>query len=335
MRELKPFEEYLIHEFVHDYREGHMSRRDMMRRIIHITGGVASAATVLVSMGITFPDGSVLAQEATPSPTGPQSPLSVAFNDPRIVGGHIPFPNGNVTISGYEARPAPPPAEEAPAATPGATPAATPVPAGLPLVLVVHENRGLTPHIEDVARRWAVEGYVAFAVDLLSREGRTSGIEDQSSIPGILSNTDPAQFVSDLQAAIEHYRDDPTVDISKIGITGFCFGGGVTWIAATQIPELKAAIPYYGPPPPLDDVPNINAAVLGIYSDDPEDFANQGRDELQAALDAAGVTNEIKVYPGTKHAFNNDTGPNYNEEQSLAAWTDATAWMDQYVKGGS
>src|SRR5215211_2985182 len=226
MRDLKPFEEYLIHEFVHDYREGHMSRRDMIRRIIHITGGVASAATVLVSMGVTIPVGSALAQESTPAPTEPQSPLSVAFDDPRIVGGHIPFPNGNETISGYEARPAPPPA--AGEGTP--TPEASPVPAGSPLVLVVHENRGLTPHIEDVVRRWAVEGYVAFAVDLLSREGRTTGIEDQSSIPGILSNTDPAQFVSDLQAAIAHYEDDPGVDISKIGITGFCFGGGVTWI---------------------------------------------------------------------------------------------------------
>jgi carboxymethylenebutenolidase len=329
MRELKPFEEYLIYEFVEDYRHGHMSRRDMMRRVMHITGGVASAATVLWSMGVTFPVGSALAQEATPSPTGPQSPLSVAFNDPRIVAGRIPFPNGNETISGYEARPAPPPA-------PGeGTPEATPVTPGLPLVLIVHENRGLTDHIEDVTRRWAVEGYVAMAVDLLSREGRTTGIEDQSEIPGILSNADPARHVSDFQAAIEHYRDDPAVDISKIGITGFCFGGGVTWLAATQIPELSAAIPYYGPPPPLEDVPNINAAVLGIYSDDPEDFANRGRDELKAALDAAGVTNEFKIYPGTHHAFNNDTAPSYNQEQSLAAWADATGWMDQYVKGGS
>jgi carboxymethylenebutenolidase len=141
--------------------------------------------------------------------------------------------------------------------------------------------------------------------------------------------------VSDFQAAIEHYRDDPTIDITKIGMTGFCFGGGITWLAATQISELKAAIPYYGPPPPLEDVPNITAAVLGIYSDDPEDFANQGRDELEAALDAAGVTYQFNIYPGTKHAFNNDTAGSYNEEQSLAAWADATAWMDQYVKGGS
>jgi carboxymethylenebutenolidase len=205
----------------------------------------------------------------------------------------------------------------------------------LPVVLIVHENRGLTDHIKDVARRWAVEGYVAFAVDLLSREGGTDAVEDQTQIPALLSGADPNQFVSDFQAAVEHYRIDPTVDINKLGITGFCFGGGITWLAATQISELKSAVPYYGPPPPLDQVPKISAAVLGIYSDDPNDFANKGRDELKAALDDAGVVNEFKIYPGTKHAFNNDTGPNYNEEQSLAAWKDATAWMAEYVKGSS
>jgi carboxymethylenebutenolidase len=98
------------------------------------------------------------------------------------------------------------------------------------------------------------------------------------------------------------------------------------------MPDLKRAAPYYGPPPPLDAVPNIKAAVIGIYSDDPDDFANEGREDLIAALEAAGVTFEIKVYPDTQHAFNNDTGPRYNEEQSLAAWDDVTAWFETYVK---
>jgi len=331
MRDLRPFEEYLIREFVEDYKEGHMSRRDMLRRVIYITGGVASAATVLNAIGFTFLPKSAEAQQATPSPVPPQSPLSVPQDDPRIVWAMIPFVNGSETIHGYEARPKPPPPGEETAATPGATPVA----GGLPVVLIVHENRGLTDHIKDVARRWAVEGYVAFAVDLLSREGGTDAVKDPSQIPSILSGADPNLLVSDFQAAVEHYQNDPTVDANKIGINGFCFGGGITWLAAQQIAELKAAVPYYGPPPPLDQVPNIKAAVLGIYSDDPNDFANKGRDDLKAALDAAGVTSEFKVYPGTKHAFNNDTGPNFNEEQSLAAWKDATAWMEKYVKGAS
>ena len=118
-------------------------------------------------------------------------------------------------------------------------------------------------------------------------------------------------------------------------MNGFCFGGGITWRATTQMPELKGAAPFYGPPPPLEDVPNIKAAVFGVYSDDPDDFANEGRDELVAALEEAGVTFEIMVYPDTQHAFNNDTGPRWNEEQALAAWNDTVAWFATYVKNAS
>ena len=112
---------------------------------------------------------------------------------------------------------------------------------------------------------------------------------------------------------------------------GFCFGGGITWRAATEIADLDAAVPFYGPPPPLEAVPNIQAAVLGVYSDDPSDFANEGRDELEAALEAAGVTFQINVYPDTQHAFHNDTGARYNEEQALIAWQDTLAWLGQYL----
>ena len=114
-------------------------------------------------------------------------------------------------------------------------------------------------------------------------------------------------------------------------MTGFCFGGGITWRTATKEPRLKAAIPYYGPPPPLGDVPDISAAVLGVYSDDPGDFANNGRDDLEAALKAANIRYEFKIYPGTQHAFNNDTGPRYNEEQANAAWKDSLAWFAKYL----
>jgi carboxymethylenebutenolidase len=111
------------------------------------------------------------------------------------------------------------------------------------------------------------------------------------------------------------------------------FGGGIAWRAVTAMEDLKAAAPYYGPPPPLDAVKNSKAAVLGVYSSDPNDFANTGRDELAAALKGAGVTFEIKVYPDTQHAFNNDTGPRYDEAASLAAWRDTLAWFAQYARG--
>ncbi|MEA2530704.1 MAG: carboxymethylenebutenolidase [Thermomicrobiales bacterium] len=331
MRPLGQFETYLVHEFVEDYEDGLMTRRDMMRRVLHITGSVAATATILTKLGVTPAVRGAEAQEATPRPpSGPRSPLSVPADDPRIIGEDITFPSNGATIMAYQARPS-----GTASGTPEAAALASPAAGGAPpLVLICHENRGLTEHIRDVARRWAVEGYVACAVDLLSREGGTASIADPSQVPSIISPDEkrPEQ-VGDFQAAIEHYKTQDFVDSTRIGMTGFCFGGGVTWLAATQIPELNAAAPYYGPPPPLDQVPNIRAAVIGVYSDDPNDGANEGRDELVQALQAAGVTFEIKVYPNTQHAFNNDTGSRYNEEQSLAAWSDVTAWFEQYVKG--
>jgi carboxymethylenebutenolidase len=311
---LNPMQRYLVHEFVEDYDDGLLSRRDMMSRVLHITGGVASTATLLTTLGVRAAG----AQGSTPAaPDGPRSPLSVAEDDPRVLAANLTYPGADeATVRAYQFSPTEP-ADSPPA-----------------LVLVCHENRGLTEHIKDVARRFAAEGYVACAVDLLSRQGGTDAVADPSQIPSILSEGDPARHVADFQAAIAHYGASGEVDMSRIGMTGYCFGGGITWRAATQIAELKAAVPYYGPPPPLADVPNIRAAVLGVYSDDPNDFANQGRAELVAALEEARVTFEMKVYPGTQHAFNNDTGLRYNEEQAIAAWNDTLAWFARYLVAG-
>jgi carboxymethylenebutenolidase len=203
----------------------------------------------------------------------------------------------------------------------------------LALVLVCHENRGLTDHIRDVTRRLAKEGYLAVAVDLVSRDGGTAA-HDPMEIPDLLTKVDPSQHVADFQAAVASYQSDHAVEISRLGMVGFCFGGGITWRAVTQMPDLKAAVPFYGPPPPLTDVPNIKAAVLGVYSDDAGDFANKGRDELQQALTDAGIEFKINVYPGTQHAFNNDTGPRYNQEQALAAWQDTLDWFATHLGHG-
>lgn len=328
MRELNQFQRYLVHEFVDDYNDGMMSRRDMMARVLKITGSAAAAATTLTALGVKAADANEPARLLLQGTPTAQSPLSVPENDPAVAGTDIEFAGDDATIRAYEARPG---AGGTPVAgTPGV--AASPVAGsgGLPLVLVCHENRGLQEHIRDVARRFAKEGYVAVAVDLLSREG---GVEANAAddIPALLSEADPARHVGDFQAAIAHYATDDTVDSERIGMVGFCFGGGITWRTATQTPELKVAVPLYGPPPPLEEVPNITAAVLGVYAEDPEDFANEGRDELEAALSEAGVTFQINVYPGTEHAFHNDTGPRYNEEQALRAWDDTLAWLGEYV----
>ena len=320
MRDLKPFERYLIHEFVDDWRDGYLTRREMIKRVLYITGGVAATATVLTQLGVTPMTRAAMAQETASTPSAePLSPLSVAADDPRVLGEDITFPGADGTeIRAPRARPTREAAPPAPRVTP-------------PLVLICHENRGLTEHIRDVARRYAVEGYVACAVDLLSRNGGFAAIADPAEIPGLLSGTDSQVFVDDFKSALTYYQSQSFVDATRPAMTGFCFGGGITWLAATEMPELKAAVPYYGPPPPLDQVPNIAAAVLGIYSDDPEDFANEGREELEAALTEAGVTCEFIIYPDTQHAFHNDTGQRYNEEQALQAWADTLAWFRQYV----
>ena len=117
----------------------------------------------------------------------------------------------------------------------------------------------------------------------------------------------------------------------KIGMNGYCFGGGVVWRCTEQIPELKAAAPFYGAVPPPEKWDQIKAAVLGVYSSDPNDFANARRDELDEALTAAGATHKFNVYPGTMHAFHNDTAAAYNQQQALAAWADMIAWFKQYL----
>lgn len=314
--QLNPMQQYLVHEFVEDYEDGIMSRRDMLNRVIHITGSVTAATALLAAMGVRATG----AQEPTAAPSpAPQSPLAVPVDDPRVASSDITFPGSDdETLLAYQA-------------APSGEMAAAP----LPLILVCHENRGLTDHIRDVTRRFATNGYLACAIDLLSRQGGTAAVDDPSEIPALLTEGDPDRHVSAFQAAIDHYRNDPQADIANIGMNGYCFGGGITWRAATQIADLKAAAPFYGPPPSLDAVPDIQAAVFAVYSDDPSDFANNGRGELKAALEDAGVTFEFKVYPNTQHAFHNDTGQRYNEDQAISAWNDMLAWFARYLGGSN
>ncbi|MBV9169829.1 MAG: dienelactone hydrolase family protein [Chloroflexi bacterium] len=309
---MNQFQEYFVREFVEEYRIGHMSRRDMMRRVLFITGGVASTATLLASLGV--PTAALAQPEVLAEAPADASPLSVPPDDPSVSANWISFPNqqDGATIMAYEARPAD---------------ASGP----LPVMLVCHRNQGVEPQIQDVARRWAKLGYIAAAVDLLSREGGTNGVADKAQIPAMLSNTDANRHVSDFVAAADYYSGSSDADASRLGMNGFCFGGGITWRTAEALPSMKAAAPFYGAPPPLDQVPNIGAAVLGVYSADPNDFANNNRDGLDAALSQAGVTHQMNVYPGTKHDFYNDTGQAYNEQQALTAWHDAVNWMQMYL----
>jgi carboxymethylenebutenolidase len=198
-----------------------------------------------------------------------------------------------------------------------------------PGILVCHENRGLTPHIKDVARRFSKAGYMALAIDLLSREGGTASV-DPDQVPALLSDAPAERHVADFAAGQAYLQSLDYVDGGRIGMTGYCFGGGITWRCAVGLSELKAAVPFYGPAPELEQVPNIKAAVFGVYAEMDERI-NAGKDALEQALKDAGITYQLKVYPGVNHAFHNDTGQRYVEEQATQAWMDTLAWFEQHL----
>jgi carboxymethylenebutenolidase len=337
MKELNTFQKYFVEEFYDDYREGLISRRSFIRRLVFITGSMAAAVATMSALGCssaeipdptepvpppeptaTTPPAESTAPTSEPAAGGAQlepvpdakSPLSVPEGDPAVEASDITLESQGAQITGYLARPAA-----------AGTYAA---------ILVCHENRGLTPHIRDVARRFAKAGYVALALDLLSREGGTANL-DRDQIPGLLTDAGPERHVGDFMAAFSYLQGLEGVDGQRIGMTGFCFGGGITWRCATAIPDLKAAVPFYGPAPELEQVPNIRAAVFGVYAEQDERI-NADKDALEQALVEAGVTHQMKVYPGVNHAFHNDTGERYDETQATQAWQDMLAWFETHLK---
>lgn len=328
MKELNTFQKYFVEEFYDDYREGLLNRREFIRRMVFITGSMAAAATTMTILGcspaeLPAPTDPIPAPEpsATPPPVtaasaaelkpvpDAKSPLSVPEGDPALMASDVTFPSQGADIRAYLTRP---------------------VADGVyPAILVCHENRGLTAHIKDVARRFAKVGYVALALDLLSREGGTAAL-NSDEIPAMLSGAPAERHVADFAAGIDYLQTLAYVDGNRIGMTGYCFGGGITWRCAVGIPTLKAAVPYYGPAPDLAQVPAINAAVFGVYAELDERIT-PGKDPLEEALKAAGKTYQMKVYPAVNHAFNNDTGTRYDETQATQAWQDTLAWFAQHV----
>ncbi len=324
MTHLGKFEKYLIEEFFDDYRSGDMTGRTFTRRVAFITGSMAAASAAMLLVGCT-PD--EVPRSTDPMPTakptsasagtgtasgavpGAKSPLSVPEGAPGLTTATLRIPANGAEISGYLARP------EAGSAGPA--------------VLVCHENRGLTPHIQDVVRRFAKEGYAAFALDLLSREGGTASL-DPDAVPGALTQAGAERHLADFAAAFDYLQSQDFVDPERIAMTGYCFGGGITWQAAVELPDLKATAAFYGPSPDLDKVSTIKPAVFGVYAELDRRITGP-MPELRDALDATDVRHKLTVYPGVDHAFHNDTSTRYDEAQATAAWNDTLAWFGQYV----
>lgn len=291
-------EQYLVDEELWHYRQGWISRREFLRRATALGAGAAAAAAMAASV--------TPARRVRAAPRAQQSPFSVTADDPSVATDWIWYPSTDgVAIKAYMAWPA------------GAEMART-----LPGVAVCHENQGTNPHILDVTRRFAKQGYVAVAPDLLSRSGTaTDEFLDPIDLMAAYRQLDPEQNPLDFVAALELLRSHPVVDESKLAATGYCFGGDVIWRLAAIYSELKAAAPFYGDNPPLDQVPNIRAAVLAVYGD-LDQRTNRGIPTLTEALDAAGTRYQINVYPNSMHAFHADHRPSYNPKTAPQAWTD-------------
>ena len=177
----------------------------------------------------------------------------------------------------------------------------------------------------------AKAGYVGLAVDLLSRQGGTGAITDQTQIPGLLGGLSQDQLVQAFQDGLSHLESQEYVVKGRPGMVGFCFGGGVTWLVAARTPALAAAVPFYGANPPLDEVPNIQAAVLAIYGE-LDQRIDAGIPAIEQAMQQNNKVYEKVIYPGAGHAFHNDTGANYNPEAAADAWARTIAWFDRYLK---
>ncbi len=296
---MNELQRYLVEEAVEDYEEGRLTRRQALRAIAGVAGA-ALAAQVL--------DARAQAKAAAPK-APPSTPHQVSPGDPDLVAGVAEFPGVGARLDGYLARPA--------------------RSGTFPVVLVCHENRGLTRHIEDVTRRLAKAGYVALAVDLLSREGGTDK-HDFDAIPGILGKAPPARHVQDFKSGLAFARSQAAARGDRAGMVGFCFGGAVTWRVAAAAPELRAAVPFYGVPVPEAEVPAIGAAVLAIYAGR-DDRINQNIPAIESAMAKNGKTFRKIVYPGVDHAFHNDSGARYNAEAAKAAWGETLAWFGKYL----
>ena len=270
------------------YVHGRVSRRDFLARAGRYAAGGTTAATLLAQLSPSF-----------------AAPL-VAPADARLKTSYVDFPSpqGYGKVHGYLAEPAHAKGK-------------------LPTILVVHENRGLNPHIEDIARRIALDGYVAFAPDALYPLGGYPGDEDKAR--DLFPKLDQAKTRADFIAAAQALAALPR-GTGKVGVVGFCYGGGIANYLATQLPDLAAAVPFYGMQPPAAEVARIRAPLL-IHDAGKDERILSGWPAYEAALKANHVDYQHFVYPGVEHGFNNDTTPRYDEAAARLAWTRTMAFF--------
>jgi carboxymethylenebutenolidase len=280
-----------VFDLYDEYCHGGIDRREFLKR------AAALGATALA-----------LAQALMPRYAEAQT---ISFTDPRIKATYVTYesPGGNSgQMRGYLVQPA------------GSGP--------FPAVVVIHENRGLNPYIEDVARRLAVEGFLALAPDGLYPVGGYPGNDDDGRT--LQAGLDQAKLRTDMLNSAKYVKGHKLSN-AKLGATGFCWGGSTTnWLAVALGPDLQAAVPFYGAAAPTAEVPKIKAPLLLNYAED-DPRINGMRPAYEEALKSAGVTYEIYVYPGTRHGFHNNSTPRYDAEAAKTAWARTVGWFKKYL----
>ena len=338
-----------------DYQNRRFTRREFLNKLTVLFGGAAIASTFPAACAPT-PTATPVPPTATAVPTA--RPTAVPTTAPTAVPTTAPTTAPSPTAASAATKPpavTTTPIPTVPASVSGSVPADDPAieakmveydskgakiaaylakPKGngpFPIVLICHENRGLTEHFKDLPRRFAKVGYAALAVDLLSREGGSAKV-GYDAAPSALSAIPPERNVEDFRAGMVYMQSQPFVHKARVGVTGFCFGGGVAWRVATKIPEVKASVPFYGSNPPIEDVGKIKGAVLALYGGT-DTRINAGIPAIEEAMKKENKTFEKIIYDGAAHAFFNDTGANYNANAAKDAWTKMLAWFEKHLTG--
>jgi carboxymethylenebutenolidase len=275
-----------------DYRKGLTNRRQFVRKLAVVAGSSAAAMAMLPVL-----------DEMNPG-------ISAVQSDPELISEFIKYRGETGDVKAFLARPK----------------------AGkkFPAVLIIHENRGLQPHIQDVTRRMAKEGFLAMAPDALSPLGGTPE-NDQDKAVSMIGQLDKEKTIKNFVAAVKYLKTQPN-STGKVGCTGFCWGGGMTNQVAVNCPDLDAAVPYYGMQPTADQVPSIKAPIMAHYAGE-DARINQGIPAFEEALKKNNKKYQIFMYEGAQHAFNNDSNPErYNEKAAKLAWSRTIAFFKEKLK---
>ena len=281
-----------IIELVDEYTHELFDRREFIKRLAVLTGGTAAAYTLLPLLGEKVAQAEIVPKD-----------------EPRLFVEYIKYPGATGDIRAYLARP------KGNGKHPG--------------VLVIHENRGLVPHIEDVARRIALEGFLTVAPDALTPLGGTP--EDQEKAPALIQKLDSQSTIQNYLAAIKFLKTHP-VSTGKVGAVGFCWGGGIANQLAVNSPDLSAVVPYYGRQPAVEDVPRIKAYLMLHYAGLDEGI-NKGIPAFEEALKRASIDYKTYMYQGAQHGFNNDTSAaRYNKEAAQLAWQRTISFLKEKLK---